>query len=237
VLWRPSLTRSLASSRKDQHITSYLLALLLLLSIRPELKTNPESVVAKKSEVYCAGPAKRGTFSWAWSHSTMSTRCLTLLEVRTIWSTRFWPSQPVVVGCCLLPAALNSHQSDRGKRGAGASLKLISDRGRHAAADVSLALQSRWQMPSTVPRIWALPISIIKNHPPSREYRRHDDQPLCFHFGWGLSYPTFSIRSAKVSPTSHRFPEGHSTVTVCNQHWLARCDEVVQLYIRDEVSS
>ncbi|HJX94622.1 MAG TPA: fibronectin type III-like domain-contianing protein, partial [Candidatus Acidoferrum sp.] len=61
-------------------------------------------------------------------------------------------------------------------------------------------------------------------------------KPL-FPFGWGLSYSTFKYENLRLTPDSIGL-EGttHVSVNVTNTGKL-RGDEVVQLYIRDEISS
>jgi beta-glucosidase len=69
-----------------------------------------------------------------------------------------------------------------------------------------------------------------------REYLGSTTQPL-YPFGWGLSYSTFRYDNLHVTPDTIG-PEGmaHVSVTVTNTSKV-RGDEVVQLYIRDEISS
>jgi beta-glucosidase len=92
-----------------------------------------------------------------------------------------------------------------------------------------------------------LPITIPRNvgqvpnyyyHKPSarRGYLFSDKEPL-FAFGHGLSYTTFKYASLRVTPDKTG-PQGQATVTVevTNTGKMAG-DEIVQLYIRDDVSS
>ena len=58
-----------------------------------------------------------------------------------------------------------------------------------------------------------------------------------FPFGWGLSYTTFNLAAPQLSATSIKVGEGVTvTVRVTNTGKRAG-DEVVQVYLRDEVSS
>ena len=76
------------------------------------------------------------------------------------------------------------------------------------------------------------------NHKPSatRKYLLSVNEPL-FPFGWGLSYTTFKYDNLRLSPEKIG-PQGQTTVSVdvTNTGKVAG-DEVVQMYIRDQVSS
>jgi beta-glucosidase len=68
------------------------------------------------------------------------------------------------------------------------------------------------------------------------QYLGSTAEPL-YPFGWGLSYSTFKYGNLSVSPAVIG-PEGKTTVSVeVTNTGSMRGDEVVQLYIRDEVSS
>jgi beta-glucosidase len=81
-------------------------------------------------------------------------------------------------------------------------------------------------------------LPIFYNHKPSakRGYLFTSKEPL-FAFGHGLSYTTFSYSSLKIASEKIK-PNGDTTVsvTVTNTGRIAG-DEIVQLYIRDKVSS
>ncbi|HKG97757.1 MAG TPA: glycoside hydrolase family 3 N-terminal domain-containing protein, partial [Pyrinomonadaceae bacterium] len=92
-----------------------------------------------------------------------------------------------------------------------------------------------------------LPITIPRNvgqipnyyyHKPSarRGYLFSNKDPL-FAFGHGLSYTTFKYANLRVTPDKTG-PQGHASVTVevTNTGKIAG-DEILQMYIRDEVSS
>ncbi|MBL8550091.1 MAG: glycoside hydrolase family 3 C-terminal domain-containing protein [Hyphomonadaceae bacterium] len=69
-----------------------------------------------------------------------------------------------------------------------------------------------------------------------RGYLFEDNAPL-FPFGWGLSYTTFELSAPRLSSASIR-RDGNVQVSVDVRNTGARAgDEVVQLYIRDRVSS
>ncbi len=58
-----------------------------------------------------------------------------------------------------------------------------------------------------------------------------------FPFGWGLSYTTFEYSNARAVPGAIG-PQGQTTISVdVTNTGSLRGDEVVQLYIRDEVST
>lgn len=81
-------------------------------------------------------------------------------------------------------------------------------------------------------------LPIYYNHKPTarRGYLYTSKEPL-FPFGFGLSYTTFSYSNLKVSPEKIT-PDGQTTVSVTIKNTGNRAgDEIVQLYIRDLVSS
>ena len=77
------------------------------------------------------------------------------------------------------------------------------------------------------------------NHKPSAQFHNYlsqDINPL-FHFGYGLSYTTFKYGKPKLEKKSISARESVTvTVEVTNAGKVAG-DEIVQLYIRDKVSS
>jgi beta-glucosidase len=93
------------------------------------------------------------------------------------------------------------------------------------------------KLPVSVPR-HAGQLPVYYNRRPS-SFRNHLDmtrEPL-WPFGHGLSYTTFALSNLTVSPATIA-PDGHAEVTidVANTGSI-RGDEVVQLYLRDLVSS
>jgi beta-glucosidase len=93
------------------------------------------------------------------------------------------------------------------------------------------------KLPVSVPRsVGQLPIFYNRKPTTKRGYLFANKEPL-YPFGHGLSYTTFAYSKLSTSP-ERIAPEGSSkvTVTVTNTGKLAG-DEIVQLYIRDLVSS
>ncbi len=92
-------------------------------------------------------------------------------------------------------------------------------------------------LPVTIPRsVGQLPM--FYNYKPSahRGYLFDTTAPL-FPFGWGLSYTSFDISAPRLSAATIG-PDGAIDVSVDVKNTGARAgDQVVQLYIRDEVSS
>jgi len=107
-----------------------------------------------------------------------------------------------------------------------------------AAADVLFGdYNPGAKLPISVPRSAGQLPDYYDQKPSARlEYMDSTASPL-FPFGWGLSYSTFKIGNLALSPDSIG-PEGKTKVTVdVTNTGTSRGDEVVQLYIRDEVSS
>jgi beta-glucosidase len=108
----------------------------------------------------------------------------------------------------------------------------------HAVADVLFGdVNPGGKLPISIPRsVGHLPV--FYNHKPSarRGYLWDDVSPL-FPFGFGLSYTTFALRNLRLA--KRRIRRNGSTrvlVDVTNTGRRAG-SEVVQLYIRDRVSS
>ena len=93
------------------------------------------------------------------------------------------------------------------------------------------------RLPITVPRsVGDLPV--YYNYKPSahRGYLLQKPGPL-YPFGWGLSYTTFEYSEPRVSPAKIGV-DGEATVSVDVTNTGRRAgDEVVQMYLRDDVSS
>jgi beta-glucosidase len=93
------------------------------------------------------------------------------------------------------------------------------------------------KLPVTIARsVGQLPMFYNQKPTAHRGYIFDSKEPL-FPFGYGLSYTTFDISAPKLSAAQIR-PDGSITVSVDvrNTGRIAG-DEVVQLYIRDVVSS
>jgi beta-glucosidase len=93
------------------------------------------------------------------------------------------------------------------------------------------------KLPISFPRsVGQLPVYYDRKPTSYRGYLDMPRGPL-FAFGHGLSYTTFKIDNLKIAP-ARIAPEGRAAVTVDVQNTGGRAgDDVVQLYIRDQVSS
>jgi beta-glucosidase len=114
----------------------------------------------------------------------------------------------------------------------------LGQEGGTAAAEVLFGdYNPGGKLPITVPRsVGQLPDYYYQKPSAKREYLGSTTDPL-YPFGWGLSYSTFKYDTPRVTPETIG-PEGtaHVSVNVTNTSKV-RGDEVVQLYIRDEISS
>ena len=114
----------------------------------------------------------------------------------------------------------------------------VGQEGGTAVADVLFGdVNPGGKLPITVPRnVGQLPDYYYQKPSAKREYLGTTTDPL-FPFGWGLSYTTFKYSNLRVTPDTVG-PEGSTKVLVDVTNTGQRAgDEVVQLYIRDEVSS
>jgi beta-glucosidase len=93
------------------------------------------------------------------------------------------------------------------------------------------------KLPISFPRhVGQVPVYYGRKPTSFRNYLDMPRGPL-YSFGHGLSYTTFKIDNLNVTP-ARIAPEGRATVTVDVANTGSRAgDEVVQLYIRDQVSS
>ena len=93
------------------------------------------------------------------------------------------------------------------------------------------------RLPITVPRsVGQLPDYYYQKPSAKREFLGASTEPL-FVFGWGLSYTTFKYENLRLA-ADHVGPAGTTKAAVdVRNTGTQRGDEVVQLYIRDEVSS
>jgi beta-glucosidase len=114
----------------------------------------------------------------------------------------------------------------------------LGQEGGTAIADVLFGdYNPAGRLPITVPRSTGqLPDYYYQKPSAKREYLGSTVLPL-FPFGWGLSYSTFKYANVRTTPDSIG-PQGRTTISVdVTNSGAVRGDEVVQLYIRDDVSS
>jgi beta-glucosidase len=93
------------------------------------------------------------------------------------------------------------------------------------------------RLPITVPRsVGQLPDYYYQKPSARRPYLFSDSSPL-FPFGFGLSYTKFQYGNLRLERKSIS-PDGHTTASIdVTNVGNRQGDEVVQLYVRDEVSS
>ena len=114
----------------------------------------------------------------------------------------------------------------------------LGQEGGTAAAEALFGeLNPGGKLPITFPRsVGQLPVYYGRKPTSFRPYGDGPRTPL-FAFGQGLSYTTFRVDEVKVTPASIP-PSGRATVSARATNTGTRAgDEVVQLYIRDQVSS
>ncbi len=114
----------------------------------------------------------------------------------------------------------------------------LGQEGGTAVADVIFGdYNPGGKLPITVPRnVGQLPDYYYYKPSARREYLGTTTEPL-FPFGWGLSYSTFAYAKLQAAPQAIA-PSGRTkiSVEVANRSGV-RGDEVVQLYVHQEVSS
>jgi beta-glucosidase len=114
----------------------------------------------------------------------------------------------------------------------------LGQEGGTAAAEVIVGdVNPGGKLPISLPRsVGQLPVHYRRKPTSFRDYLFESRAPL-FAFGHGLSYTSFRLTNLRVDPAAIA-PDGHATVRVDVTNAGARAgDEVVQLYIRDRVSS
>lgn len=114
----------------------------------------------------------------------------------------------------------------------------LGQEGGTAVADVLFGdYNPGGKLPITVPRsVGQLPDYYYQKPSAKREYLGTTPQPL-FPFGWGLSYSTFKYANVHAVPEAIG-PQGQTRISVdVTNTSSVRGEEVVQLYIRQEISS
>jgi beta-glucosidase len=108
-----------------------------------------------------------------------------------------------------------------------------------AAADIIFGdVNPSGKLTITVPKS-AGQLPMFYNHKPAAQfldYLSQDIQPL-FHFGFGLSYTTFTFSNLKLEKSSIRINESTKVFVDVKNTGTRAGQEVVQLYIRDLISS
>jgi beta-glucosidase len=114
----------------------------------------------------------------------------------------------------------------------------LGQEGGHAVAEVLFGVfNPGGKLPISIPRsVGQLPI--FYNHKPSarRGFLWDDAKPL-FPFGFGLSYTTFELKNARLDRKKIRIKESAKVFVDVTNTGQRAGTEVVQLYIRDLVSS
>jgi beta-glucosidase len=93
------------------------------------------------------------------------------------------------------------------------------------------------KLPITIPRtVGQLPVYYYQKPSARRGYLFSSKEPL-FPFGFGLSYTTFEYSDLRVSPERIRAGETATVQVAVTNTGRVPGEEVVQLYLRDQVSS
>jgi beta-glucosidase len=108
-----------------------------------------------------------------------------------------------------------------------------------AAADIIFGdVNPSGKLTITIPKS-AGQLPMFYNHKPAAQfldYLSQDIQPL-FHFGFGLSYTTFMLNNIKLEKSTIRIDESTNVFITVKNTGTRAGQEVVQMYIRDLVSS
>jgi beta-glucosidase len=114
----------------------------------------------------------------------------------------------------------------------------LGQEGGTAVADVLFgSFNPGGKLPISVPRsVGQLPVYYYQKPSTRLQYVDSTADPL-YPFGWGLSYTTFEYSGLSVSPDSIGTSGSVAVSVQVTNTGKVRGDEVVQLYIRDEVSS
>ncbi|RPI04668.1 MAG: beta-glucosidase [Ignavibacteriae bacterium] len=109
----------------------------------------------------------------------------------------------------------------------------------NAAADIIFGdVNPSGKLTITVPKS-AGQLPMYYNHKPTAQFLNYisqDIQPL-FHFGFGLSYTTFSFSNPRLEQSTIHANESTNVVVDVKNTGSCAGEEVVQMYIRDMISS
>lgn len=114
----------------------------------------------------------------------------------------------------------------------------LGQEGGHAVAGALFGdFSPAGKLPVTIPRCTGQ-LPVFYNHKPSarRGYLFDDASPL-YPFGFGLSYTTFALRKVRLTKQKIRPEETTQVVAEVTNTGTREGTEVVQMYIRDRVSS
>lgn len=115
----------------------------------------------------------------------------------------------------------------------------LGQEGGHAVADVLFGrVNPGGKLPVSFPRSGGA-VPVYYNHHPSSEVHRYieDERTALFPFGHGLSFTTFDIAAPRLSRISIRASQNVAVEVDVTNTGTRTGEEVVQLYIRDDISS
>jgi len=145
-------------------------------------------------------------------------------------------NKPIVV--TLFNGAPLAIQNVQGKAKSILECWYLGQEGGNAVADVLLGnVNPSGKLPATFPRTTGQ-IPAYYNYKPTarRGYHFEDNSPL-YHFGFGMSYTTFAYSKPFLNKSTIKIGEGTTLSMTITNSGNRDGDEIVQMYIRDLVSS